>query len=135
MGDENPEATFMAAVSELAALGLGYLHVVEAAPADAPASPDFRALFDRLRREWRGRYVANGGYDGPSGERAIYEGRADAIAYGRAFLANPDLQKRLQLRAQLNDPDKATFYGGTERGYIDYPERDERVTAVCRTGS
>ena len=135
MGDENPEATFMAAVSELAALGLGYLHVVEAAPADAPASPDFRALFDRLRREWRGRYVANGGYDGPSGERAIYEGRADAIAYGRAFLANPDLPKRLQLRAQLNDPDKATFYGGTERGYIDYPECDERVTAVCRTGS
>ncbi len=130
MGDENPEATFTAAVSELATLGLGYLHMVEAGPADASASPDFRALFDRLRREWRGLYVANGGYDGPSGEQAIKEGRADAIAYGRAFLANPDLPKRLRRRAPLNAPDQATFYGGTERGYIDYPEWKEPVATT-----
>jgi N-ethylmaleimide reductase len=84
-------------------------------------------LFDRLRREWRGLYVANGGYDGPSGEQAIEEGRAHAIAYGRAFLANPDLPKRLQRRTPLNEPDPATFGGGTEHGYIDYPEWDERV--------
>lgn len=126
----NPEATFTAAVSELATLGLGYLHMVEASPSDAAASADFRALFDRLRREWRGLYVANGGYDGPSGEQAIKEGRADAIAYGRAFLANPDLPKRLQRRAPLNAPDQATFYGGTERGYIDYPEWNERVATA-----
>lgn len=133
MGDENPEATFTAAVRELATLGLGYLHVVEASPSDTPASPDFRALFDRLRREWRGLYVANGGYDGPIGEQAINEGRADAISYARAFLANPDLPKRLQHRAPLNEPDQATFYGGTERGYIDYPEWDESVaTALSR---
>jgi N-ethylmaleimide reductase len=130
MGDEDPEAIFTAAVSELATLGLGYLHVVEASPGDVPASPDFRALFDRLRRKWRGLYVANGGYDGPSGEQALNERRADAIAYGRAFLANPDLPKRLQHRAPLNAPDQATFYGGTERGYIDYPEWNERVATA-----
>ena len=124
MGDENPEATFAAAVGELASLGVGYLHVVEASPGDAPASPDFRALFDRLRRKWPGLYVANGGYDGPSGERAITDGRADAIAFGRSFLANPDLPRRLQHRAPLNEPNQATFYGGTECGYIDYPAWD-----------
>ena len=121
MGDEDPEATFTAAIRELARLSLGYLHMVEASPGDAPASPAFRSLFDRLRQIWPGLYVANGGFDGPGGERAIAEGRADAIAYGRTFLANPDLPKRLEHRAPLNEPDQATFYGGTERGYIDYP--------------
>ena len=121
MGDENPEATFTAAVRELAVLGLGYLHVVEASPGDAPPSPSSRALFEQLRKEWPGLYVANGGYDGPGGEHAIEDGRADAIAYGRAFLANPDLPRRLEQRAPLNEPDQGTFYGGTERGYVDYP--------------
>lgn len=130
MGDENPEATFTAAANELAALGLGYLHVVEASPDDAMAPPEFRLLFDQLRRGWRGLYVANGGYDGPSGEQALNEGRADAIAYGRAFLANPDLPKRLKHRAPLNEPDQATFYGGTERGYIDYSEWDKSVATA-----
>jgi len=121
MGDVDPEATFTAAVRQLATMGLGYLHMVEASPADAPPSPDFRGLFQQFRRKWGGLYVANGGYDGPRGEEAIKDGRADAIAYGRAFLANPDLPRRLEHRAPLNEPDQGTFYGGTERGYVDYP--------------
>ena len=129
MGDDNPEATFTSAVRELARLGLGYLHMAEAAAGDAPPSRDFRHLFDRCRKEWPGLYVANGGYDGPSGEQAIKEGRADAIAYGRPFLANPDLPRRLELEAPLNEPDAATFYGGTERGYVDYPTWDESIAA------
>ena len=129
MGDENPEATFTAAARELAALGLGYLHVVEASPGDAPPSPDFVGLFDRFRREWPGLYVANGGYDGVRGEQAIKDGSADAIAFGRAFLANPDLPRRLEHRTPLNEPDQATFYGGTERGYVDYPAWGESAAA------
>ncbi len=127
MGDDNPQATFTAAAGELRALGIGTLHMVEASPGDKPASPEFRSLFDRIRREWPGVYIAAGGFDGPSGEAAVAQGRADAIAYGRAFIANPDLPKRLKHRAPLNEPDQATFYGGTERGYIDYPEWDGRI--------
>ena len=129
MADENREVTFTAAVRELAMLRLGYLHVVEASPGDAPASADFRALFDRLRRTWPGLYVANGGYDRARGEQGIKDGRADAIAFGRPFLANPDLPRRLQHRGPLNEPDQATFYGGTERGYVDYPTWDGSVSA------
>ena len=56
------------------------------------------------------------------GERAVSEGTADAVAYGRLFLANPDLPKRLSRRGPLNVPDTKSFYGGDQRGYIDYPE-------------
>lgn len=129
MGDENPDATFTAAIGELAKLRLSYLHMVETSPGDALASPELRALFASLRRNWPGHYIANGGYDGPSGERAVAAGHADAIAYGRAFLANPDLPRRLLHRAPLNEPDQATFYGGTEHGYIDYPAWDHAALA------
>jgi len=69
-------------------------------------------LSAHLRKLWKGLYVVNGGYDGPKGEEAIRSGHADAVAYGRAFLANPDLPRRLQLGAALNELDPTTFYGG-----------------------
>jgi N-ethylmaleimide reductase len=76
--------------------------------------------------------VANGGFDGPSGEDAVKRGRADAIAYGRSFIANPDLPERLLLGAALNEPDPSSFYGGTESGYTNYPFRD-RASVVSQT--
>jgi N-ethylmaleimide reductase len=79
-------------------------------------------FFQRLRSAWEGTYVANGGYDAERGERAVSDGFADAVAYGRIFLANPDLPTRLSRRGPLNVPDTKSFYGGDERGYIDYPE-------------
>jgi N-ethylmaleimide reductase len=122
MGDDDPAALFTAAVRELASRGLvHWLHMVEGSPGDPPPSSDFRALFEQLRQDWPGLYIANGGFDGPSGEQALQDGRADAIAYGRAFLANPDLPWRLAHGAPLNEPDTATLYGGTEHGYTDYP--------------
>lgn len=124
MSDDDPESTFMAAVAAMSAARLGYLHVVEASPGDAPPQPEFVALFARMRRRWPGVYVANGGFDGPSGEDAVRHGRAHAIAYGRSFIANPDLPERLRLRSALNEPDPSSFYGGTENGYTDYPFRD-----------
>jgi N-ethylmaleimide reductase len=75
-----------------------------------------------LRSAWKGIYVANGGYDAERGERAVSDGSTDAVAYGRLFLANPDLPTRFSRRGPLNVPDTGSFYGGDERGYIDYPE-------------
>jgi N-ethylmaleimide reductase len=118
MGDANPEETFARVVDLLSRHRPGYLHVVEdTIPVDQKA--DF---FGRLRTEWKGIYVANGGYDAERGERAVSDGSADAVAYGRLFLANPDLPTRLSLRGPLNAPDTKSFYGGDEHGYIDYPE-------------
>ena len=101
--------------------GLGYLHVVEKAQDSKGSSEEALALSAHLRTLWKGLYVVNGGYDGPRGEEAIRTGHADAVAYGRAFLANPDLPRRLQLGAALNEPDPTTFYGGGAAGYTSYP--------------
>jgi N-ethylmaleimide reductase len=121
MSDANPEETFACVVEVLNGLRPGYLHVVEdrtdeASPVDRPAD-----LFQRLRSAWKGIYIANGGYDAERGERAVSEGSADAVAFGRLFLANPDLPTRLRHRGPLNVPDTKSFYGGDEHGYIDYP--------------
>ena len=117
-GDANPEETFAGVVDVLNGYRPEYLHVVEdTIPVDRKA--DF---FRRLRSAWKGIYVANGGYDAERGESAVSAGSADAVAYGRLFLANPDLPTRLRRRGPLNVPDTKSFYGGDERGYIDYPE-------------
>jgi N-ethylmaleimide reductase len=65
--------------------------------------------------------VLAGGFDQASAEKAIADGEADAIAFGRLFIANPDLPKRFELNAPLNPYQRATFYGGNEKGYTDYP--------------
>jgi N-ethylmaleimide reductase len=118
MGDAHPEETFACVVDVLNGHRLGYLHVVE----DAIPAGQKGNFFHRLRSGWKGIYVANGGYDAERGERAVSETSADAVAYGRLFLANPDLPMRLSRRGPLNVPDTERFYGGDERGYIDYPE-------------
>jgi N-ethylmaleimide reductase len=117
MGDANPEETYACVVDLLSGHRPTYLHVVEdPIPVDRKAG-----FFRRLRSAWKGIYVANGGYDAERGERALSEGTADAVAYGRLFLANPDLPKRLQFASPLNEPDQRTFYGGDAKGYTDYP--------------
>jgi len=73
------------------------------------------------RTLWKGLYVVNGGYDGFRGKEALRTGHADAVAYGRAFLANPDLPGRLQLGAALNEADPTTFYEGDAADYTSYP--------------
>jgi len=118
MGDANPDETFACVTDALNGHRPEYLHVIEdTIPADQKV--DF---FRRLRSAWQGIYVANGGYDAERGERAVSDGSVDAVAYGRLFLANPDLPTRLSRRLPLNAPDTKSFYGGDERGYIDYPE-------------
>jgi len=121
MSDDNPLDTFSVAVARLNSYGLGYLHVVETAQNSKGSSEEDMAVSAHLRTIWKGLYVVNGGYGGPRGEEALRTGHADAIAYGRLFLANPDLPRRLQLGAALNEPDSATFYGGGAAGYTSYP--------------
>jgi len=75
----------------------------------------------KLRPYYKGIYFANGGFTGESGARLLAQGGADAIAFGTKFLANPDLPERFRRGAQLNEPDKSTFYTPGERGYTDYP--------------
>jgi N-ethylmaleimide reductase len=121
MRDSDPEQTFSTAIRRLDTYGLGYLHVVERARDTRPNDAADTALISRLRGMWNGVYFANSGYDRATGEEAVRNGHADAIAYGRLFLANPDLPHRLQHGHQLNVPDPDSFYGGTEKGYTDYP--------------
>jgi N-ethylmaleimide reductase len=121
MTDDNPLETFSVTIARLNSYGLGYLHVVETAQNSKGSSEEDLAMSAHLRTLWKGLYVVNGGYDGFRGGEALRIGRADAIAYGRAFLANPDLPRRLQLGAALNEPDPTTFYGGDAAGYTSYP--------------
>jgi N-ethylmaleimide reductase len=74
-----------------------------------------------LRRIFKGRYIANNGYDLALAREALRRGLADLIAFGRLFIANPDLVERLRIGAPLNELDRETLYGGGAKGYTDYP--------------
>ena len=74
-----------------------------------------------LRDRYQGTLIVCGEYKFERGNAALAEGKADLIAYGRPFIANPDLPERFAKGAPLNEPDVSTFYGGTEKGYTDYP--------------
>ena len=91
------------------------------------AAPDAGA---RFRRHFHGPILAAGGFDQDSAARAVEQGTADAVAFGRQFIANPDLPARFRLGAPLNPYDRTTFYGGTERGYIDYPAMEQAERAA-----
>ena len=120
MGDSDPEATFGWIARALNAHPLAYLHVVEAGEADlrhgGQAVPT-----SLLRKAFEGVLVVNGAYTGERAEQVLASGGADLVAFGTAFLANPDLPARLAAGAALNTPDPDTFYAGGEKGYVDYP--------------
>jgi N-ethylmaleimide reductase len=121
--DSDPRAVFLAATKVIDELGLVYLHVVEGAtggPRDVPGGFDLQ----ELRRAFRGLYMANNGYDLALAETARRENLADLIAFGRLFIANPDLVARLRAGAPLAPMVKETLYGGGEQGYTDYPAMD-----------
>src|SRR5258705_12494924 len=119
ISDSNPQPLFDYTVDHLSALKLVYLHVVEG----ATGGPRDIAPFDygSLRKRFKGAYVANNGYDFELATKVLAANEADLIAFGKPFIANPDLVERLKRGAPLNVPDKATFYGGGAKGYTDYP--------------
>jgi len=122
--DSDAQALYGRAAERFAPLGLAYVHVVEGATGGARDLSDKGvAPFDyaALRAKFPGGWMVNNGYDRAMAEAAVAGGTADLVAFGKAFIANPDLGRRLREAAALNAPDTATFYGGGERGYTDYP--------------
>jgi N-ethylmaleimide reductase len=118
LADSNPQALFDYIVDGLNALNLVYIHVVEGATGGPRDIPPFD--YDSLRKRFNGAYIANNGYDFKLANEVLDKNKADLIAFGKLYISNPDLVERLKLGAPLNAFDKATFYGGNEKGYTDY---------------
>jgi N-ethylmaleimide reductase len=113
------EAQYLTLVHSLSALGLLYLHLVDHSSMGAPPVPaDFKL---KLRDAFDGVFILSGGFDHASAEQALLDKRGDLIAFGRPFLANPDLVARMRKDAPLNPPIEATFYVPGAKGYTDYP--------------
>ncbi len=119
MADSTPQITFDHAATALSRFDLAYLHVMQTNFDAAAPQPAFD--FRQLRRCFKGIYIANGGYDKARATAALAAGDADLVAFGVPYIANPDLVERLTQDAPLNAADPATFYGGGEKGYTDYP--------------
>ena len=113
------DAQFLALVQQLSDLGLQYLHVLDHSAQGAPAVP--AEVKANLRAAFKGVFILAGGFDADSAEAALQAGQADLIAFGRPFLANPDLVARMRAKAPLNAFDLATFYTPGPKGYTDYP--------------
>lgn len=125
MFDQDTIGLFTHVIKALDKLNLAYLHLIEPRSTMAGGSdkvkddqPSASALF---RPFFSGKIVAAGGYDGAGAEAALASGQADAVAFGRFFISNPDLPKRLETGAALTPYDRSTFYGGGAKGYVDYP--------------
>jgi N-ethylmaleimide reductase len=124
MSDTNPSATFTYALKELNKLNLVYVHLRRGTKADvrhgrpAVSMDTFRPLFSNA-------FMLNDQFDRVQADDAIEKGLADFVAFGAPFISNPDLPKRLETGASLAKPDSATFYGGAEKGYTDYPTLEE----------
>ncbi|MCF8158093.1 MAG: alkene reductase [Burkholderiaceae bacterium] len=119
MKDSNPQAVFNYVTEQLNQFNLAYLHVVEGGIHGGGVADAFD--FDAMRKLCKSPYMANLSYDKVRGNAAIASGHADAVAYGVPFIANPDLVERFRQDAPLNEADSKSFYGGTEKGYTDYP--------------
>lgn len=124
MSDSNPQATFGYLVESLNRFNLAYLHIIEGNEADVKhgGTPIPTTCF---RQIYKGNLMVNGNYDRTKGDAVIANGDADLVSFGIPYIANPDLPERLWLNAPLNEPDFSTFYGGNEKGYIDYPSLKE----------
>jgi N-ethylmaleimide reductase len=116
--DSDPQALFSYVAASLSRKGLAYLHVVEGDLTGKPLGP---FEYGKIKTLFGGHYIANNSYDRIRGQAAIAEGKADAVAFGKPFIANPDLPTRFLLDAPLSPVDQATLYGGDEKGYTDYP--------------
>jgi N-ethylmaleimide reductase len=132
-GEADPMPLYSHVIKALDPLGLAYLHFIEPRSSGAGRAevnhqnvPSAMLLFRPL---WRGVLISAGGFTGEAAEDALARGHADAIAFGRIFISNPDLPRRLRHGFPLTPYNRATFYGGEEKGYTDYPLYDEMATA------
>ena len=124
--DADPQPLFEHLMRQLAPLGLAYIHVIEGAtggPRELPDQPfDYAALKAAYRDAGgQGVWMVNNGYTRELALQAVASGYADMVAFGRDFIANPDLVERLRQDGPLNPGQRATYYGGGAQGYTDYP--------------
>lgn len=140
--DPDPQPLFEHVASGLGSRKLAYVHVVEGATGGARDFQQGNRPFDyaSFKTTYRdaggkGAWLVNNGYDKELAEQVIADGGADLVAFGKLFIANPDLVTRFRQDAALNTPDKDTFYGGGARGYTDYPTAARRggCPVACST--
>ncbi|PVZ84980.1 alkene reductase [Serratia sp. S1B] len=116
---EDQEEAALYLIEELNQRNIAYLHISE--PDWAGGKPYSTAFRQAIRARFTGVIVGSGGYTADKAEMMIEQGLMDAVAFGRSYIANPDLVERFKQRAPLNEPQQATFYGGGAEGYTDYP--------------
>lgn len=117
--DSNPTAVFFPLVRRLNDLSIAYVHVVEG---HTQGPREFHGFdFEALRKSFNGAWIVNNGYTREMAVEAIASGRADLVAFGRPYIANPDLVERFRTGAPLNEVDWEHAFGGDARGYTDYP--------------
>ena len=125
--DDQPQPLFEHVAQLLGPMNLAYVHVIEGSTGGPRDHQQGEQAFDyaALRQAYtaaggHGAWMLNNGYDLPMAEQALAQG-ADLVAFGRPFIANPDLGARLRQGGPFNTPDRKTFYGGDDTGYTDYP--------------
>ena len=125
IGDSDPISLFNAVIEKLNTYHLAYVHMIEPRSTTAGGNDQLDAqapiTSEMFRAAYQGKFISAGGYDQAMGEAVLEAGLADAVAYGRLYIANPDLAERFKQGAKLNPYNRATFYGGGEAGYTDYP--------------
>lgn len=123
MSDSNPTALFAYVAEQLNQLGLAYLHIIEPRVKGNVVIVEGQAPIasEQLRKVFRSKIIAAGGFEPDSAETVVEKGDADLVAFGRHFVSNPDLPKRIRLALPLNPYDRNTFYTFDARGYTDYP--------------
>ena len=129
MSDSNPVLLFTYVLHELSFRGITYVHMIEPRATGVGGgdiidhnAPSSSALF---RKAFEGTFISAGGYSPESAKTAVANGQADAVAFGRFYISNPDLVERIRNDVALAPYNRATFYGGKEKGYTDYPPMSE----------
>jgi len=132
-GEAEPMPLYTTAIEALSRLGIAYLHLIEPRSSGAGRADvnwqNVPSALQLFRPVWKGVLIGAGGFTGEPAEAAIKAGHADAIAFGRYFISNPDLPRRLAHGWPLTPYHRPTFYGGEEKGYTDYPAHDEMAPA------
>lgn len=129
MSDSNPDVTFGYVAERLNEFGLAYLHVIEPRMYGSKLVENGLPAIasTQMRKGFKGSIITAGGFEPDTAESALQRGEADLVAFGRYFISNPDLPKRIRQGLPLNAYDRPTFYGGDAHGYTDYPFYDSHI--------
>ncbi len=119
------EETYTLLAKEMSEIGLIYIHIVDHSAMGAPEVPG--RIKDIIRENFKGSIMLSGGYDRDRAQKDLDDGKGHLVAFGRPFIANPDLVERMKSNAKINEPNPDTFYTTGPEGYIDYPTLEEET--------